>query len=88
MQLVTLLLFERRQDTCCTCEVTLWRVRANIGGFRSFRKPIIYSAFEWIRKNVPLVTNAVLVVLGNISVTINFVLSETVTAHSAVVRKQ
>jgi hypothetical protein len=58
-------------------------------GVRSFRKRIISGAVVGFRKTPTLVGHAaILVVRGNISLTINIILSERVTEFSPVVRKQ
>jgi hypothetical protein len=58
-------------------------------GVRSFRKRIVSGAVVGFRKTPPLVGNAtILVVRGNISLTVNIVLNERVTEFSPVVSKQ
>jgi hypothetical protein len=57
--------------------------------FALFGKHVKRGDIAWICVNPPLVGNvATSVVRGNISLTVNIVLSETVTEFSAVVRTQ
>jgi hypothetical protein len=84
-----LLLFVRRQERQCTCDVILIVVRANIGGFAVLGIGLKSGAIIRICEIPPLVGNtASLAVRGNIPLNINFVLSERVTEFSPVVRTQ
>jgi hypothetical protein len=58
-------------------------------GFEIFGKRLKSGAIIWKWENEPFVGNAAsLVLTGNISLTINIALSDTVTEYSAVVRIQ
>jgi hypothetical protein len=60
-----------------------------LAGFAICGKRLKSGAIIWIWENPPLVGNAApLVVRGNISLTINIALSETVTEYSTIVRAQ
>ena len=71
------------------CDVILRSVLANMGGVAVLGRVLKVAILHGYGKTPPLVENvATLVVRGNISLTINIVLSERVAEFSAVVRKQ
>ena len=85
---ITLLLFAWRQDRRCTCDVTLMGVCAIIGeGLKFWGRALEVALLYNYGENPPFMGNAAtLIVGGNISLTINIELGNTVTEFSAIVR--